>query len=89
LSGHHSHAVELGLMAASVGLAAIAAFTSYSMYKNGPSAKAAEYASRFSSVYRTLLNKYYVDEFYFDRIVRPLREMSEFFFRIVDVKIID
>jgi NADH-quinone oxidoreductase subunit L len=87
--GEHSHALELGLMATSVGLAALAALVSFSMYRNGPSKKAAEIAAQFQRPYQLLLNKYFVDEFYFSRIVKPVKEMSEFLYKIVDVKIVD
>jgi NADH-quinone oxidoreductase subunit L len=88
-SGEHSHALELGLMATSVGMAAIAAIVSFNMYRNGPSKKAAEIATRFQGAYKLLLNKYFVDEFYFARIVTPVRDMSEFLYKVVDVKIVD
>jgi NADH:ubiquinone oxidoreductase subunit 5 (subunit L)/multisubunit Na+/H+ antiporter MnhA subunit len=42
-----------------------------------------------SGVYNTLSNKYFVDEFYFANIVQPLRDMAEFLWAFVDVKIVD
>ena len=36
-----------------------------------------------------LWNKYFVDEFYVATIVKPLREMSDFLWEFVDVKIVD
>jgi NADH-quinone oxidoreductase subunit L len=47
-------------------------------------------ASHLSGFYRTLLNKYYVDEFYDAVIVRPLIAFSDrVLFRIVDARLID
>src|SRR5690606_39089265 len=70
LTGERSHALELGLMAASTGLALAAAFLSCTMYRKGPSPKAATIAGRYQMAYKTLLNKYYVGEFYFARVVK-------------------
>jgi len=40
-------------------------------------------------IYDLLWNKYYVDEFYAATVVKPVREMSEFLWSFVDVKIVD
>jgi NADH-quinone oxidoreductase subunit L len=52
-------------------------------------AKDREWASRFSGVYTLLANKYYVDELYDRAIVRPLAALAAFFWKIVDVLLID
>jgi NADH-quinone oxidoreductase subunit L len=47
-------------------------------------------AARLSGVYRTLLNKYYIDEFYDAVIVRPLVAVSDrVLYRIIDARLID
>ncbi len=47
-------------------------------------------ATQFSGFYRTLLNKYYIDEFYDAVIVRPLVAVSDrVLFQIVDARLID
>jgi NADH-quinone oxidoreductase subunit L len=47
-------------------------------------------AERFADMYRVLIHKYYVDEFYNWLIVRPLRVVSEkFLWRVVDAGAID
>ncbi|MEO8430392.1 MAG: NADH-quinone oxidoreductase subunit L [Acidobacteriota bacterium] len=55
---------ELLLMAASVGVAAIGLFLAFVWYKQGGGAVPARIAARFPGVYRTVVNKYYVDELY-------------------------
>ncbi|HLE84971.1 MAG TPA: NADH-quinone oxidoreductase subunit L [Thermoanaerobaculia bacterium] len=46
-------------------------------------------AARFPGVHRVLVNKYYVDELYDAALVRPLRGLSRFFWRVVDGRVID
>jgi len=47
-------------------------------------------ASRFSGVYRVLLNKYYVDEIYDAAVVQPIRIASEDgLWKVVDARVID
>jgi len=47
-------------------------------------------AARFSSVHRTLLNKYYVDELYNAAIVQPIKRLSTvFLWRGMDAGVID
>lgn len=45
--------------------------------------------SEFSKSTRVLYNKYYVDEIYQAIIVKPLMILSSFFYRVVDLKIVD
>jgi NADH-quinone oxidoreductase subunit L len=46
-------------------------------------------AARFPALYRTLADKYYVDELYDRAIVRPLRRLSEIFWKWIDGFLID
>jgi NADH-quinone oxidoreductase subunit L len=46
-------------------------------------------AARFPGVHRVLVNKYYVDELYDAALVRPLRGLSRFCWRVVDGRVID
>lgn len=89
LSGHHSHALEVGLMAASVAVMFVASGVAVKWYASGPAPITTSIAGRFSGVYETLVNKYWVDEFYDRWIVQPLREMSGFLWSIVDVVVVD
>ena len=47
-------------------------------------------AERFSGLYRVLVNKYYVDQFYDSLVVRPVRAGSEkFLWHAMDAGLID
>lgn len=46
-------------------------------------------ATRFSGVYNFLLNKWFVDEFFMATVVNPMKNVSKFLWKIVDVRIID
>ncbi|MBI2602056.1 MAG: NADH-quinone oxidoreductase subunit L [Deltaproteobacteria bacterium] len=89
LHEHHSEALEWSLMGASTLLALGSASFAFILYRNGPTPFLQERKEAFASVYRTLYNKYWVDELYDRIIVRPLKEMSEFLWRVVDLGIIN
>jgi NADH-quinone oxidoreductase subunit L len=59
----HSHALEFGLMAFSVGLAALGIWIAYRFYLQRPSIPG-RLAERFRGAYQLVYNKYYVDEAY-------------------------
>ncbi len=86
--GGHSTALELTLMAASVGLAVIAILAARALYKSDHAA-VTRLKERFAGVHKLLENKYWVDEFYGATIVRPIVAGSVFLWKIVDVVIID
>jgi NADH-quinone oxidoreductase subunit L len=86
--GHGSAVVEWSLMGISVGLAGIAAWFAYDTYVNVPK-RAHEIAKKLGPVYRAVENKYYVDEFYFARIINPLVELSKALWMYIDVNFID
>lgn len=89
LHEEHSHALEFGLMGVSIAVVFIAAGTAVKFYGNGPSTQVQALAARFKGIHKLLMNKYYVDEIYDVVFVQSLRDMSQFFFRIIDVKVID
>jgi NADH-quinone oxidoreductase subunit L len=45
--------------------------------------------SDFGKLFKTLYHKYYVDEIYQAIIVKPLYWLSDVFYKIVDLKIVD
>src|SRR5262249_22691772 len=64
-------AVELGLMAASVGIAAFGIFIAYLFYKRDESFSTAKrLATQFAPIYNMIANKYYVDEIYNGGLLR-------------------
>jgi len=46
-------------------------------------------AERFAFAYRTLVNKYWVDELYETTVVGPIHRLSIFCWRVIDVWVID
>jgi NADH-quinone oxidoreductase subunit L len=85
LPEHHMVAsTEIILIGASVLAAAIAILVSFRMFSKGE--KLYAFSGGF---YNLLKEKYKVDEIYDAVIVRPLRWLTEIFYKIFDVKIID
>ncbi len=82
---HASYAVEYALMALSVALAAAGIFYAYRRYWAGPTRDSALAGSR---TYRTLLNKYYVDEIYDATAVQGTVRGGEGLYRF-DQKVVD
>ena len=82
-------ALEFTLMAVSTVIAAAGIWFAYVVWVKRRSI--AENAAReFATVYRLLLNKYYVDEIYDAAIVQPIKNLSrEGLWRGFDVRIID
>jgi len=75
-------------MGISVGLAGVSAWLAYDFYishKDRP----AKIAAKCSRPYQLIYNKYWVDEFYFSKIINPLIDISKGFWEYVDVCIID
>jgi NADH-quinone oxidoreductase subunit L len=80
---------EIPLMIASV-VAAFAGIGLATYYFLRNRAAADALATRFSGLYRVLLNKYYVDEIYDAGVVQPIRIASEDgLWKVVDVRVID
>jgi NADH-quinone oxidoreductase subunit L len=89
MRAEHSHATEFGLMGISVVGMLVSAFMAVKLYGRGPAAETERARADWPKVYTTLANKYWVDEYYFARFVQPLKDMSMFLWKIVDVVIID
>lgn len=84
----HTAAEEWGLMAASVSLALISAFTAYRIYTNNKGTSE-QIAKAFGPVYNFVNNKYFVDEAYFAGIISPLIKQSQNLWMYIDVNLID
>jgi NADH-quinone oxidoreductase subunit L len=89
LEASYAHSLELGLMAASVAMMVIASTAAVILYGKGPKPVLGVWRKSWSRVYETLSNKYWVDEFYSAKFVQPMRDMAEFLWAFVDVKIVD
>lgn len=85
----HSHFEEILLMAISVAAAAGAIYFARFVYLRRRDI-ADSVSVRFAGFYKTLFNKYYVDEVYDKTIISPVVKVSDsFLWKITDVKIID
>jgi NADH-quinone oxidoreductase subunit L len=80
--------VELALMGVSVSLAALFAILAYNFYIQNPD-RPARLAQRFQGTHRLVSNKYFVDEFYFSKLINPLVDASKGLWAYVDVNFID
>ncbi len=88
-AAHADTATELSLMLLSVLVAAAGIGVATMVWLRKP-AIAEEWAGRFSGAYRTLLNKYYVDEIYDAVFVQPIKRLSaRLLWRGVDAGAID
>ncbi|UKJ07710.1 NADH-quinone oxidoreductase subunit L [Solitalea lacus] len=86
--GHLSHATEYALMAASVVGVLISIFYAYTVYVKKASVPAGDTARR-SGLEKASYNKFYVDELYNAIFTRPLDNLSQIFYRVLDKSVID
>lgn len=85
----HPHSEEWMVMGISVGAMVLASLFSIILYGKGISPLAINLAKRFPKIHQLLENKYYIDELYEAAIVNPLKDMSLFLWKVIDVSIID
>jgi NADH-quinone oxidoreductase subunit L len=86
-AGHHDP-MEYVLMVLSVGWALLGIILAYVLYLARPELPKT-LAAKAKGLYLLLLNKYYVDEIYDTVIVQGFIRLANFFWRIIDVLIID
>jgi len=84
----HSMSLELVLMAVSVALAVGGIVYAWQVYVAKPG-RAEALGRRMSTMYRILLNKYYVDEIYGAVVVKPVVEGSRILWRVFDAGFVD
>ncbi len=84
----YSHVIEWSLMGISVGAAGLSAVLAYDFYTRRTH-KTAEIVEKIQPVYDLVYNKYYVDEFYFGKIINPLIDASVALWTYIDVNFID
>ncbi|MVN20058.1 NADH-quinone oxidoreductase subunit L [Mucilaginibacter arboris] len=85
---HIGHNMELILMCVSAGGAVLAIIYAYINYGKGGNIPAAEGEDR-TPVNALAYHKFYIDELYDWIIRKPLDAISKFFYKVVDLKIID
>ena len=89
LSESAAHSLEITLAIVAIAAGTVGFLVAYWLYLRQPK-KPAEIARSLEPVYKTLVNKYYVDEFYAAAVVRPLIWISDHvLWKIVDVDAID
>lgn len=84
----YSSTMELSLMVFSVLLAGFFALLAYRFYIEAPD-RPARFVRRIKGLYPLVANKYFVDEFYFGKIIDPLVSISRGLWAYVDVGFID
>ncbi|SPF46358.1 NADH:ubiquinone oxidoreductase, membrane subunit L [Syntrophobacter sp. SbD1] len=85
---HHAVEAEYWLMLIAVGIVFGGILLAYLMYMKKRSLPET-LASGNPSFYRLLLNKWYVDEIYEKMVINPLRSISVFLWKGIDVVVID
>lgn len=85
---HGQEAAEWGLMGVSVGIAVVGIFGAWVMYLRSPELPA-RFTAAFAGIYRTVFNKWYVDEIYDALFVNPCKRVGTFLWRGFDVVVVD
>ncbi len=92
ISSHQVHLeasnMEYALMFVSVLIAALGMGGAYYFYVKNPNLPK-KVIKNTKFVYQVLLNKYYVDEFFEASLVRPIKRLSDFSWKILDTILID
>ncbi len=83
-----SPALEWSLMGLSTALVLASAIFAYVVYIKKPEL-APKMAEEAGPVYDVVLNKYYVDEIYFGRIINPIIDLAKGLWAYIDVNFID
>ncbi len=84
----HNLQLEIILIVTSLVLALVGIFIGYSLYR-GNSEPAGRLRTTWGGLHRLLAGKYFVDELYGAVVINPVRALSGFFWRVVDVAVID
>lgn len=85
----HSHALEWGLMILSALIAAGSSYVAYKMYNEGPSQWAAQFVRKWRNLHALIEAKYKIDELYDAIIIKPIKGLAWFLWKVIDVVFID
>jgi len=85
---HHPAALEIGLMALSVGIALCGIGLAYFLYRVR-TGKPAEIVKQWPTLYDVVVHKYYVDEFYEWAVIRRIVNVSTGLWQMFDALFID
>jgi NADH-quinone oxidoreductase subunit L len=83
-----SRTTEILLIVASVAGALLGIFFAFRAYLQQPGL-ATRLQQQFAGLHKMLLNKYWIDELYDAIVVRPVRRLSEAFWKFWDEKVVD
>jgi len=86
---HASHLLHYGLIGLSVAIGAAGLLAGWLVYRSGPDGASVRIAAAFGPLYRLVAGKYYVDEIYGFLVVRPLKAVASFSYKVVDTVFID
>jgi NADH-quinone oxidoreductase subunit L len=86
--GHQSHALEWGLMGASIAIAVTGIMIAMTMYVKNTGAPA-KFTAAFPALHRAVYNKWYIDEIYDFIFVNPCKALGQFLWKGFDVLVID
>ncbi len=87
-ASHGTAIQEVALMGISVSLAALSGLLAYNFYIASPG-RPKQVTAKIRGLYELVYNKYFVDEFYFARVINPLVDASRGLWAYVDVNFID
>lgn len=85
---HYSHALELGLMGASVVIALVGIGIAFILYQVRTSIPAS-FTAMFPRLHRAVYNKWYIDELYDFLFVNPCKAAGNFLWKGFDVVVVD
>ncbi|PLY00440.1 MAG: NADH-quinone oxidoreductase subunit L [Desulfuromonas sp.] len=85
---HGTHAFEFTMMGVSVGIAVVGIFLAWIMYIKSPELPG-KFVAKFQGAWRTLFNKWYVDEIYDALFVNPCKRLGTFLWKGVDANVVD
>lgn len=88
VAGHHSVALEWGLMGVSVVIALIGISIAYILYVASPGAPK-RFVETFPALHRAVFNKWYIDELYDFLFVNPCKRFGNFCWKGFDVLVVD
>jgi NADH-quinone oxidoreductase subunit L len=86
--GHHSHALEWGLMGGSICIAIVGIMIALTMYVKNTGAPA-KFVASFPALHRAVYNKWYIDELYDFLFVNPCKALGQFLWKGFDVIVVD
>ncbi len=88
IEAHGAHATEYMLMAISVAVAVFGIFLAWTMYIKSPELPG-KFTAKFTTAYRVIFNKWYIDELYDFVFVNPCKKLGTFLWRAFDARLVD